>query len=185
MVLGSSFIASVVIFILGTFGFFAGQIPAFWWAASILLCALLFCLTVIFDPDSTVSMVNEVDKPLARPYESWKAASGFNDFEDYLRAQLTPAVTRTAEQPDEARVVAFGQYVLDLLATDFEDHGVVAQITLPAAWECPPTWKGGKAAWLKVATHDQAVFELRYQGLGEDLTVLRFNLSSSDPGTAQ
>jgi len=176
---GPFFVVSVVFFIFCTFLFFDGQIPALWWAASAILCALLFCLAVIFDPDSTVIIANEPDKPLTRPYESWEQASGFNDFEDYLRAQLASAVSRTAEQPDEARVEAFGCYVLSILETDFEAHGVVAQIVLPATWTQPPAWKGGRVSWLKVRTQDQAVFELRYQSLGEDLTVLRFPVPAS------
>ena len=121
-----------------------------------------------------------------RPLPAWGEPGAFEDFEDYLRGQLAPALAIVNTDPCDGSIGALGSYLNDLFGDACAGHDILAQIILPAGWTVPATWRPEadgfrppvRHAWLRLIARVGIgpVFEVAYQLFGQDITLVRFPL---------
>ena len=117
----------------------------------------------------------------SRSLPRWGTQGAIEDFDVYLRAQLSPALSVVAAKPDSEAVRALFRYFINLFGERYPLNDALVSVALPAGWETPPFWERDEQGlfynrphtWLKIHLQEDSVFEVAYQLFGQDLNVVR------------
>jgi len=117
--------------------------------------------------------------PFARPLPIWGSLGAFDDFDDYLRAQMGEAIRVVAADPNESASERLLELCQALFADRFTKSEVLIKVGLPAGWSLPAfidSSGGYYANGFQVVAGSDPWLEILYQPFGEDLTVIRMAL---------